>query len=165
MDEATSASGVVIGPERYRGDGPVRVVEAAEAELIARYGGLADDELRIDPSTFEPPAGTFIVARSGDGVVVGGVGVRPFDGAPSVGEIKRLWVDPSWRRRGLGRVLMDEIAAAAERLGFSELHLATGDNQPEAVALYRSSGWERRERDRSGAVLPDWHLQFSKPLT
>jgi hypothetical protein len=60
---------------------------------------------------------------------------------------------------------MDEIAAAAERLGFSELHLATGDNQPEAVALYRSSGWERRERDRSGAVLPDWHLQFSKPLT
>jgi GNAT superfamily N-acetyltransferase len=95
---------------------------------------------------------------------VGGVGVRPFEPVPGVGEIKRLWVDPVWRRRGLGLVLMDEIETVADRLGFTSLQLATGDRQPEAVALYEGTGWGRRRHDHAGALLPDWYLQFSKPL-
>jgi GNAT superfamily N-acetyltransferase len=161
-----SAPDVVIGPEPYAGDGPRRVVDEAEAELVARYGGLTDDELGLTAAMFDPPKGAFLVARSGDGdgEVVGGVGVRPFEPVAGVGEIKRLWVEPTWRGRGLGRVLMDEIESAAGRLGFSSLHLATGDRQPEAVALYGRTGWKRRRRDHSGALLPDWHLQFAKRL-
>ena len=60
---------------------------------------------------------------------------------------------------------MDEIESVAFRLGYSSLHLATGDNQPEAVALYEAaSEWIRRREDHKGARLPDWHLQFSKTL-
>ena len=166
MHEPTSDTelGIVIGQEPYAGSGPRRVVEEAEAELIARYGGLSDDECGLTAAMFDPPKGTFLVARAGDGDVVGGVGVRPFEPVPGVGEIKRLWVDPVWRRRRLGRVLMDEIESVACRLGFSSLHLATGDCQPEAVALYEGTGWGRRRRDHAGALLPDWHLQFSKQL-
>jgi GNAT superfamily N-acetyltransferase len=156
--------GVVIGPEPYAGEGPRRIVEAAEAELVARYGGLTDDELRLTAAMFDLPAGVFLVARSAEGLAVGGVGVRPFEPEAGVGEIKRLWVDPSWRRRGLGVTLMDEAESAARRLGFTSLHLATGDNQPEAVALYEAMGWERRRYDHGGMLLPDWHLQFSKAL-
>ena len=60
--------------------------------------------------------------------------------------------------------MMDEIESVALRLGFSSLDLATGDNQPEAVALYEGSEWVRRREDHNGARLPDWHLQFSKTL-
>jgi GNAT superfamily N-acetyltransferase len=166
MDQRTSAPSVrvVVGPESYAGAGPRRVVREAEAELIARYGGLADEELRLTAVMFDPPAGTFLVARSDDGRVVGGVGVRRFAPEAGLGEIKRLWVDPAWRRRGLGRMLMDEMESVAARLGFSSLHLATGDHQPEAVALYEGSGWQRRRDDHAGAMLPGWHLQFSKPV-
>jgi GNAT superfamily N-acetyltransferase len=108
MHQPTSATapGFVVRQEPYAGGGPRRVVEEAEAELIARYGALSDDELGLTAAMFDPPKGTFLVARSGDGDVVGGVGVRPFEPVPGVGEIKRLWVDQVWRRRGLGLVLM-----------------------------------------------------------
>jgi GNAT superfamily N-acetyltransferase len=166
MHEPTSDTplGIVIGREPYAGSGPRRVVEEAEAELIVRYGGLSDEELGLTAATFEPPKGTFLVARSDDGEVVGGVGVRLFEPVPGGGEIKRLWVDPLWRGRGLGGMLMDEIELAAGSLGFSSLHLATGDRQPEAVALYEGTGWRRRRHDHAGAFLPDCHLQFSKPV-
>jgi GNAT superfamily N-acetyltransferase len=166
MHQPTSATtlGIVIRQEPGAGSGPRRVVEEAEAELIARYEGLSDEELGLTAAMFDPPQGTFLVARSRDVDVVGGVGVRTFEAVPGVGEIKRLWVDPAWRRRGLGRVLMDEIESVAGRLGFSSLHLATGDRQPEAVALYEGTGWERRRHDHAGALLPDWHLQFSTSL-
>jgi putative acetyltransferase len=165
MEEPTAAVvGVVIGPEPYGGDGPRRVVEAAEAELLSRYGGLTADELGLTATMFDRPAGTFLMARSAEGDVVGGVGVRPFEAVAGVGEIKRLWVDPTWRRCGLGRLLMDGAESSARVLGFSSLHLATGDHQPEAVALYETTGWVRRLKDHNGALLPDWHLQFSKAL-
>jgi GNAT superfamily N-acetyltransferase len=154
----------VISVEPFEAEGPRHVVAAAEAELVARYGGLTQDELGLTAAMFDPPAGTFLVARADGGFVVGGVGVRPLERAPGVGEVKRLWVDPEWRRRGLGRRLMDEVESAARRLGYSSLHLATGDHQPEAVALYQAGGWVRRRVDHAGAVLPDWHLQFSKRL-
>jgi GNAT superfamily N-acetyltransferase len=168
MDDPTSSVlgvvDVVIGPEPYAGEGPCRVVEAAEAELVARYGGLTEDELGLTAAMFDPPTGTFLVARLGEGAVVGGVGVRPFEPEAGAGEIKRLWVDPSWRRRGLARMLMERAESVALRLGFFSLHLATGDRQPEAVALYQAAGWKRRTYDHAGARLPDWHLQFSKAL-
>jgi GNAT superfamily N-acetyltransferase len=164
VDRSTSATWAksAISSEPFDSDGPQRVVMAAEDELVDRYGGLADDELGLVAAMFDPPAGAFLVARSEGGVVVGGVGVRRFEPEESVGEIKRLWVEPGWRRRGLGQRLMDEIESAARRLGFSSLHLATGDQQPEAVALYEASGWVRRRVDHTGALLPDWHLQFLK---
>ncbi len=59
---------------------------------------------------------------------------------------------------------MKEIESVAFRLGYSSLHLATGDNQPETVALYEANEWMRRREDHNGARLPDWHLQFSKTL-
>lgn len=166
MNGRTSApwGQTVILREHFDGDGARYVVEAAEEELVARYGGLAPEELGLTAAMFDPPAGTFLVARSGGNAVVGGVGVRPFRLTSGVGEIKRLWVDPAWRRCGLGRKMMEQIETVALRLGFSSLHLATGDNQPEAVALYEASEWIRRREDHNGAPLPDWHLQFSKTL-
>ena len=59
-----------------------------------------------------------------------------------VGEIKRLYVDGSLRRRGLARALMTAIEVEGEALGLELLELETGPLQPEAVALYVAEGWE-----------------------
>jgi len=117
-------------------------VARAEAELIARYGWLDAGERGLTAVMFDPPAGAFLVARAGDaGPPLGGVGLRARD--PRTGEVRRLWVDPAWRGRGLGRALMEGLEHAARDLGHTALQLATGDRQPEAVALYEATGWER----------------------
>jgi GNAT superfamily N-acetyltransferase len=150
---------ITVAREPYLGDGPRWVVARAEAELVVRYGGLDDGELGLTAAMFDPPAGAFVVGRVGSaGPPVGGVGVRTV--GPGLGEVRRLWVDPDWRGQGVARRLMAALEDAARGLGLSALRLATGERQPEAVALYKSSGWARAEV--GGAACG---LRFTKELT
>ncbi|HEY1826620.1 MAG TPA: GNAT family N-acetyltransferase [Acidimicrobiales bacterium] len=167
MERATSpldpGHSIVIGTEPFASPAPSAVVAEAERELLMRYGFLADSEADLVADMFDAPLGAFLVARSPDGVVVGGVGVRTRE--PGVGEVKRLWVAPDGRGRGIGRALMDELEDAARRLGLTELRLATGFRQPEAVSLYESSGWQRQWSDWDGSALNPHVFLFRKDLT
>ncbi|MGD0748000.1 MAG: GNAT family N-acetyltransferase [Acidimicrobiales bacterium] len=166
MERPTSAppTDIVVCLEPYDDEGPSWVVAQAEAEIVVRYGGLNAGELGLVAAMFDPPAGAFLVARAGEaGPPVGGVGVRTV--LPDTGEIRRLWVDPAWRDRGVGRTLMGEVEAAARRLGLSALRLGTGDRQPEAVALYEATGWEQVFVDRHGRPVPPRHIRFRKDIT
>jgi GNAT superfamily N-acetyltransferase len=137
-----STPAVDVRREPFDAEGSRWVVARAEEELVARYGLLDDGELGLSADMFDPPGGAFLVARAGGGTdPVGGVGVRMV--APGTGEVRRLWVEPDWRRRGVARALMDALEEAARALGADTLRLATGDRQPEAVALYDGTGWER----------------------
>jgi ribosomal protein S18 acetylase RimI-like enzyme len=143
MPRPTSAIALAVEP--YADDGPRWVVAQAEAELVVRYGSLHHGETGLTAAMFDPPAGAFVVGRAGTaGPVVGGVGVRAVDhDLPGRrGEIRRLWVDPEWRGRGVGRRLMEAVERAACDLGLTSLRLITGPRQPEAVRLYAASGWE-----------------------
>jgi GNAT superfamily N-acetyltransferase len=139
------------------------VVARAEAELVARYGFLDDGELGLTAAMFDPPAGVFVIARTESRAEpVGGAGLRIV--APGTGEVRRLWVDPEWRGRGVGRDLMTRIEAAACDLGVSVLRIETGDRQPEAVALYQGMGWERVFVTPEGAPLPAGWIRFRKVI-
>ena len=129
-------------PEPYADDGPQWVVARAEAEIVARYGFLDDGELGLTAAMFDPPTGAFLVARRAGaaGPPVGGVGVRAV--ARAAGEIRRLWVD-LLARAGVARPSWTRSRTRPCELGLTALRLGTGDRQPEAVALYESSGWER----------------------
>lgn len=172
MDRHTFAgpAGIALRAEPATDPGPRWVVARAEEELVTRYGTLHASEQDLRADAFDPPAGVFLVARR---VVeagappaandpVGGVGLRRLGG--TAGEVKRLWVDPAWRGRGVGRALMAALEDAALGLGLTELELGTGDRQPEAVALYAGAGWERRIADRAGRPLPEWHIRFTRGL-
>jgi GNAT superfamily N-acetyltransferase len=162
MDRPSTA--VSVRTEPYGSPGPRWVVARAEEELVTRYEGLDAGELGLTAVMFDPPGGAFLVARA-DGEPrppVGGVGVRTV--AEGVGEVRRLWVDDTWRGRGIARDLMASLEDAARKLGLSALILATGDRQPEAVALYESAGWDRLATDAAGTPLPPWHIRFSKVI-
>jgi GNAT superfamily N-acetyltransferase len=136
------AAALTLAREPYADPGPRWVVAQAEAELVVRYGFLHEGERGLTAGMFDPPAGAFVVARAGAaGPPIGGVGVRALDQEPGWGEIRRLWVDPERRGEGLARLLMVAVEEAARDLGLTALRLITGPNQPEAVALYTTSGW------------------------
>ena len=92
----------------------------------------------VRPSDFAPPNGIFVVASaSGAPVACGGLRLV----APSLGEIKRLFVRPSERGRGLGRALLMALEDEAYRLSVGELRLDTDGGNAAALALFRAAGY------------------------
>ena len=99
-------------------------------------------ELASLPGDYSPPRGALFLAHA-DGSAVGCVGLRPF--SESVGEIKRLYVVPAFRGRGLARALVSAAVAAARRIGYRALVLDTLASMQPAIALYESFGFKRTD--------------------
>lgn len=96
-----------------------------------------------DPRAFEPPAGRFLVAysRAGEPVACGGCRAHPWQ--PRTVEISKLYVEPQWRRRGLGEQILQLLELAAAESGAVRVILETGIRSTAAVNLYRSRGYQR----------------------
>ena len=62
--------------------------------------------------------------------------------APDSVEIKRMFVQPTHRQRGVARTVLAELETWATELGYANCVLETGKRQPEAIALYERSGYE-----------------------
>jgi GNAT superfamily N-acetyltransferase len=121
--------------------------EKVQAEYVVRYG--TPDQTHMDPGQFESPAGAFYVGyRDGAPVTMGGWRFRPDVsrlGAVRPVEVKRMYVAPAARRGGLARLMLAHLEATARTAGADAVLLETGTAQPEAMALYESSGYERVE--------------------
>lgn len=94
--------------------------------------------LREMERIYAPPGGRFLLLRE-EGRAAGCVGLREV-GAGAC-EMKRLYVRPEFRGRGLGRRCAEEAARAARGMGFRALRLVTVSVMREALALYRSMGF------------------------
>ncbi len=90
------------------------------------------------PAELRPPGGVYLVAYQ-DGRAVAGGGVRRLD--QGVAEIKRMYVRPEARSRGVARALLRALEEAALSLGYRVARLDTGPKQVHGLALYRSSGY------------------------
>lgn len=120
-----------------------RLVEAVQAEYVERYGGR--DDSPIDATEFDDPFGMFFVGYVDDEPVATGAWRRGevlgFEGVPTA-EVKRMYVVPPAQRRGLAREMLAHLEATARAAGVEVLVLETGTRQPEAIALYTSSGYD-----------------------
>ena len=116
------------------------LVTAQQAEL-RRLDGQGDIGPTREASMFVQPDGVFIVVRDDGGTPVACGGIARFD--ETRGELKRMYVVPAARGRGLGRRILTELEEAAQALGYRGIVLETGDRQREALRLYESSGYER----------------------
>jgi GNAT superfamily N-acetyltransferase len=114
----------------------VELIEAVQQEYVMRYGGRDVTELAV--AEFAPPQGIFVIGRdAGQPVACGGVRLV----GPRVGELKRMYVVPGARRRGIARAMLGHLEREARQLGATRLRLETGLHQPEALELYASSGY------------------------
>ncbi|MGN9837799.1 GNAT family N-acetyltransferase [Nonomuraea sp. H19] len=112
--------------ERTAADGDLTaLLDAAFAELVARYGPEGRSQVR---------AGARYLVASVDDRAVGCGAVQPVDSG--TGELKRMYVLPEYRGRGIAKSLLSALEELAAGLGYRRLRLATGVRQPEAIALY-----------------------------
>jgi putative acetyltransferase len=95
-------------------------------------------ELDALPNPYVPPRGALLVAEV-ETELAGCVGLRPLD--RGVGEMKRLYVRPNYRKLGLGQRLVEAVIEAARCAGYSELRLDTLPSMAAAQALYRRLGF------------------------
>lgn len=135
-------------------------------ELVQEYAASLDVDLTFQhfaqeieqfTSEYGPPSGAFLLAEeSAD--YLGCAGVRRF--SADVGEIKRLYVRPAGRGRGIGRMLAEGIIAVAPSLGFTRLVLDTLPFMHEAQALYVSLGFKPTAPYRYNPVVGSAYLEL-----
>ena len=125
-----------IEPVRLDDPRSLELVELVQAEYVVRYGGR--DDAPIDVDEFLPPKGLFLLATV-DGVPAGCGGWRALGGGRA--EIKRMFTVAAYRNRGVARAVLAELERTAAAAGIEEIVLETGIVQPEAIALYESSGY------------------------
>jgi len=159
-----------ISIEPLTGDAAARLIAALNAELAAHYPEPGATHFGLSPGDVAPGNGTFVVARLLDRPVGCGA-LRRLQSAelirelgPRVGELKRMYVAPEMRGRGIGRALLTRLEDEARNLGLTRVVLETGTRQTEAIALYRRAGFESIPAYGEYVASPDTSLCFAKDL-
>jgi putative acetyltransferase len=119
--------------------GPVAraLIERLCAEMSARYGTAPSP---FSLSEAAEPRSTFLVAYL-DGAPVGCGALRRIDGETA--EIKRMYIAPEARRKGIARRIIRGLEEQAQAFGYRAIRLETGVRQPEAQSLYEAAGFHR----------------------
>jgi len=100
-----------------------------------------ESELAALPGKFAPPGGCLLLART-EGLPVGCAALRRFD--ETRGEMKRMYVRPQFRGRGIGEALVQKLAEEALAIGYAELIADTiPESMATALAMYERLGFER----------------------
>ena len=109
----------------------------AESEVDLCFQGF-DEEVETLERTYGPPGGKFLILRSGE-QIAGCVALE--DSGGNICEMKRLYVRPEFRGKGLGRKCAEEVVQIAREMGCAVLRLHTLPAMRAAVVLYRSMGF------------------------
>jgi GNAT superfamily N-acetyltransferase len=150
-----------VGAEVDAGPGG-ELAQAMRDEIAVIYDGLeldGDYMPRAGPAELSSPGGTFIVGTV-DGQAVCCGGVKRFDDRRC--EIKKMYVVPELRGRGVARRLLHELEDRARGLGYELARLDTGPKQLSARRLYESEGYAEIEDFNGNPVATFWG---EKPLT
>jgi putative acetyltransferase len=129
---------VTIAPEPFDSADAQRLIEALDAHLASRYSPEQRFGPNLKPAQLATGLGAFVVARM-DGRAVGCGAVRLLD--TTTVEVKRMYVEPEMRGRGIGNDILAHLEDAGRELGARRAVLETGIYQDEAIGLYRRAGY------------------------
>jgi len=128
------------------------------AEIGERFDAGFDPLQSSSPDVgeFTPPNGLFLVARLRERPV--GCGALRFKpGGPA--DLKRMWISRDVRGCGLGRRILRELERRAAEHGATAVRLETNRNLPEAIGLYRSSGYDEVEPFNDERYAHHWFVK------
>jgi len=160
VERLLEAAAINIEPTDPLDPAAVQALHSYFAELNRRFDTGFDpgDTITVDAPNYRPPAGLFLLARTGRAVgACGAVHVLE----RGVAEIKRMWVHPDWRGLGLGRRLLESLEHQAAGLGCATVRLDTNDTLIEAIGMYTSSGYHPIDRYNDNPFAGCW---FQKQL-
>ena len=130
------------------------LLAAMVAEMNELYGDIEVQGMpSASPVDFAPPAGGFLVGYV-DGEPICAGGIKRI--APDAAEIKRMYVVPGARRRGVARTLLGALEDAARERGYAFVRLDTGPKQQHAVALYASAGYSEVANFNANPIAAYW---------
>jgi GNAT superfamily N-acetyltransferase len=143
---------------------PCRSDQSPARELLHELNDLLDDQYPgrarnpgsvTTPAEMAPPGGVFLVGYDGDrAVAIGGVRRLGF----GLGEIKRMYVVPDARSRGVGRALLAALEDASREIGYDRVRLDAGPAQQHSKSLFRRTGY--REIDKyNGNHIADYFAE------
>jgi N-acetylglutamate synthase-like GNAT family acetyltransferase len=135
-------------------------IPEAQSALNAYFNEMAERvDLRFlgeDAATdADDEGGFFLVALDEKSRVVGCGALRQL--GPEVGEIRRLWVNPVMRGRGIGRRLLSAIEGASAVAGLDTLRLHTHENLTEAILMFETNGYIRIEQYDENDFATHWY--------
>jgi putative acetyltransferase len=117
-----------------------------------------DQELAGLPGDYAPPDGRLLVAEYWS-QLAGCVAMHPLE--PGICEMKRLYLRPQFRGRGLGRVLAETVIAEARAIGCQKMRLDTVELvMPNAVAMYRRLGFREIEPYRVNPIAGALYMEL-----
>lgn len=123
----------------------IKLNDRVQLEYAERYGDDGD-VTPLDPTMFDAPRGLYLIAYDDGGTPLATGGWRTQDQndegySDGDAELKRMYVTPEARGLGLARRILAALEDDARAAGRSRMVLETGLKQPEAIALYASSGY------------------------
>jgi GNAT superfamily N-acetyltransferase len=127
---------MIIEPASPGNDEARELIRELDAEIAALYPGLPVNG--IDVTEFEQANGYFVIVREADRAIGCGA-FRPV--GEQCAEIKRMFVRPGARRRGIARQILRHLEAEIRHRGFRSIVLETGCGNAEAMALYEAEGY------------------------
>lgn len=115
------------------------LIRELSAELGQIYG--TDGSAAFSPDDVTVARAAFVVAWDGEKAVGCGA-LRPMDN-PQVAEVKRMYVRPTERGKGISHLILQKLEALASEYAYAEVWLETGIFQKAAIGLYASADYER----------------------
>jgi len=141
-----SATSAVKDFSLTQAESPTQISQARE--LFLEYAGSLgfslcfqnfDKELAGLPGDYSPPSGRLLLAEL-RGEIAGCVALHKIEG--SICEMKRLYLRPKFRGKGLGRILANAVIAEAREIGYDRMRLDTVEPvMKDAVGMYRKLGF------------------------
>jgi GNAT superfamily N-acetyltransferase len=152
---------LVVEPTRLDDPDTWDLVLRLNAELEAMAAEPDENHFALEHDDVVGERGTMVRAHL-DGRLVGCGAVRRIE--PTVGEVKRMFVDGPARGNKVGAAILDQLQLRAKRLGMTELKLETGPRQTEALGLYTTAGFERCDLFGEYVHTPATSMCFRKHL-
>jgi putative acetyltransferase len=151
-----------IGRSTLASPDAARLIAALNAELSTTFPEPGATHFSLSDTEVVAGNGAFLVAYL-NGAAVGCGAVRRLD--ETTAEIKRMYVDPSFRGRGIGRALVAALEHEARLVGVTTIVLETGTRLVSAIKLYEAMGYAQIPLFGEYLSSPNTSLCFGKSLS
>lgn len=139
---------IIITRERPDTPDAIKLIEELEAELSPYYPSTSRHGYSVE-KLIKQGVAFFVIRYNDDAAGCGGVQLF----GNEYGELKRMYVRPQFRGKGLAKLMLENLAGHAQENGVNLLRLETGIHQKDAIVLYES--WEFKSISAFGDYKED----------